>query len=198
MRLLARYFLQGLIVLLPTVTTIWVLTGLLKWVDDLFPGIKIPGLGFVCALLTVLLVGWLASKFLGAWIVRWTEWLVARIPLVSWVYRTVKDVIEAFAGDKKTFDKPVVVTLFPNGTLKVLGFITREDLTELGLPGEVAVLLQQSLNFAGNLVVLPREQVRPVPIDAGRFFTFLMSGGLTGNLSAEPEKPAPHPSFTPS
>jgi hypothetical protein len=50
------------------------------------------------------------------------------------------------------------------------------------------VLLQQSLNFAGNLVVLPKSQVRALDVDSGRFLTFLMSGGLTGHLSAPPEE----------
>ena len=189
MRSLARYFVQGLIVLLPIVTTIWVLTNLFQWVDDLFP-IRTPGLGFVCALLIATFVGWLASFFVGRWLVRLTDWVVGRIPLVGSVYGTLKDMFQAFGGDKKTFEHPVVVTLSPGGTAKILGFVTKDDLSEIGLPGEVAVLLQQSLNFAGNLVIVPKEQVRALPIDAGNFMTFVMSGGLTGELSATPKKAA--------
>jgi len=182
MRLMARYFVQGLIVLLPIVTTIWVLTNLFVWVDDLFP-VRTPGLGFACAIVSVTVVGWLASRFVGLWVVRATEWLLDRIPLVNALYRTVKDVMEAIGGQKKTFDRPVVVTLASQGGAKILGFVTRDDLSEIGLPGDVAVLLQQSLNFAGNLVIFPRAQVRALEVDAGKFLTFLMSGGLTGGLA---------------
>jgi uncharacterized membrane protein len=195
MKTFARWFVHGLIVLLPLTTTLGVVTYVFNKLDELFhvgaalgPEEGIPGLGFVFAVVTITTVGWLANLFLGRWLVRITDWLIGRIPLVSTIYRTIKDILLALGGEKKTFEHPVVVTLTPGSTLKVLGFVTRHDLAEIGLPGEVAVLLQQSLNFAGNLVVLPKAQVRALNVDPGRFLTFLMSGGLTGNLDKEPEK----------
>lgn len=182
MRQLARYFVQGLVVLLPIVTTIAVLTYVFRRVDDIFP-IATPGLGFVCAVVLITVVGWLASRFIGRWIVRGTEWLLDQIPLVNSLYHTIKDVLQAVAGEKKTFDRPVIVTLFPGGDAKLLGFITRDDLSEIGLPGDVVVLLQQSLNFAGNLVIFPKERVKPLAVDSGKFLTFVLSGGLTGSLA---------------
>src|SRR5215475_11745462 len=116
MKQLVRWFLQGLIVLLPLVTTIWVVTHVFNEIDALFrvpaPGRKgepVPGLGFVLALVTITATGWLASFFFGRWLVRLTDWLTARIPLISPIYRTLKDVLRAVAGDTKTFDRPVVV-----------------------------------------------------------------------------------------
>jgi len=185
MRQLARYFVQGLVVLLPIVTTLWILTSIFKYVDDMFP-MKTPGLGFVCAVVLTTVVGWIASRFIGRWLVHAAEWLLEHIPLVASLYRTIKDVLQAVAGDKKTFDRPVLVTLFPDGDAKLLGFITRDDLSEIGLPGDVAVLLQQSLNFAGNLVIFPKERVKPLHVDSGRFLTCVLSGGLTGGLDHAP------------
>lgn len=200
MRTLVRWFIQGLIVLLPIVTTIYVLTRAFDWIDSkmqaqmagqehgLGHALSTPGLGVLFAVLIATLVGWLSSLVLGKWIVRVTDWVVGRIPLVSTLYGIVKDILRAVGGQNKSFDRPVVITLFPGGTTKILGFITRDDLAAIGLPGEVAVLLQQSLNFAGNLVIVPKDQVRALPIDAGAFMTFVMSGGLTGELSATPKK----------
>jgi len=195
MKSLTRWFVQGLIVLLPLTATLGVVTYVFNWLDDLFhvgaaigPKGGIPGLGFVFAVVTITTVGWLASLFLGRWLVRITDWLIGRIPLVSSIYGTIKDILVAIGGDKKTFEHSVVVTLTLGSTYKLLGFVTRHDLAEIGLPGEVAVLLQQSLNFAGNLVVLPKAQVRALDVDPGRFLTFLMSGGLTGKLDKVPEK----------
>ncbi len=193
MKRLSGYFVRGLVVLLPIVTTIWVLTNVFKKIDDAFP-FPAPGLGFALAIGVVLLIGWLCSMILGRWIEQLTDWAMSEIPLVGSIYGTVKDVLKAVGGEKKTFDRPVVVTLFPGGTAKVLGFVTRDDLSEIGLPGEVAVLLQQSLNFAGNILIFPKAQIRALEVDAGKFMTFVMSGGLTGDLSARPataQLPAP-------
>jgi uncharacterized membrane protein len=208
MRQLARWFVQGLIVLLPLATTLGVVTYVFNKLDGLFHigrpdeptvGLGIPGLGFALAVVTITAVGWLASFFVGRWLVRLTDWLIGRIPLVSSIYGTIKEFLQAVGGERKTFERPVVVTLMPGGSAKVLGFVTRDDLAEIGLPGEVAVLLQQSLNFAGNLVIFPKEQVRALDVDSGRFFSFIMSGGLTGALNKTPlpddfpklEEPAP-------
>lgn len=191
MKQLARWFLQGLIVLLPLATTIWVVTHVFNEIDALFrvPGSgkePIPGLGFLFALITITLTGWLASFFFGRWLVRLTDWLIARIPLIRVIYRIAKDVLQAIAGDNKTFDRPVVVSLDPGGHVKMLGFVTREDLAAIGLPGEVAVLMQQSFGFSGNLLVFPKSQVRAVEVDSGRFLTFILSGGMTGSFEKTP------------
>jgi uncharacterized membrane protein len=179
MKSLARCFAQGLIVLLPIVTTIAVLTWAFRKLDDLFP-VQTPGLSFVAALATVLFVGWLTSLILGRWAVRVTDWVARKIPLVSWLYGTVKDVVQAFGGNRKLFDRPVVVSLFDGGAARMLGFVTCDDLGALGLPGEVAVLLQQSLGFAGNLVVVPKSRVQALQVPSGEFLKFVLSGGVAG------------------
>lgn len=193
MKQLARWFLQGLIVLLPLATTIWVVTHVFNEIDALIrvprpghEGETVPGLGFALALVAITATGWLASFFFGRWLVRLTDWLIARIPLIRVIYRVAKDVLQAIAGDNKTFDRPVLVSLDPGGHVKMLGFVTREDLAEIGLPGEVAVLMQQSFGFSGNLLIFPKSQVRAVDVDSGRFLTFILSGGMTGSFERSP------------
>jgi uncharacterized membrane protein len=193
MKQLARWFLQGLIVLLPLATTIWVVTHVFNEIDALFrvprpghEGEEVPGLGFVLALVTITATGWLASFFFGRWLVRLTDWLIARIPVINTIYRIAKDILQAVAGDNKTFDRPVVVSLDPAGAVKLLGFVTREDLAAIGLPGDVAVLMQQSFGFSANLLVFPKSQVRAIDVDSGRFLTFIISGGLTGTFEKTP------------
>jgi uncharacterized membrane protein len=189
MKSLARWFVRGLVVLVPLALTSYVLVSFFLWVDrlvmdqfDHFFKIKATGLGFALAVVFATAAGWFASHLLGRWFERVADWFLGRIPLVSSIYGTAKDILQALGGEKKTFERPVVVTLSPGSGAKVLGFVTRDDLSEIGLPGEVAVLLQQSLNFAGNIVIFPKAQVRPLPVDPGKFMTFVMSGGLTGNL----------------
>jgi uncharacterized membrane protein len=88
--------------------------------------------------------------------------------------------VEAFAGEKKKFDKPVLVTFGPNSYAKIVGFMTRENLDNLGLKDHVAVYLPQSYNFAGNVLIFPKEAVKPLDIESSEAMTFIVSGGVAG------------------
>ena len=92
--------------------------------------------------------------------------------------------IGAFVGDKKKFDKPVKVEIVPGSNVGVVGFITRDDMGAWGLPGQVAVYLPQSYNFAGNLIVIPRERVTPIDVPSGDVMAFVVSGGVTRQKAA--------------
>ena len=95
------------------------------------------------------------------------------------LYSSVKDMIDAFVGEQKSFNRPVVVSLSANGP-KILGFLTNEDLTPFGLADHVAVYFPQSYNFAGNLFVFPKEQVTRLETESSQVMTFLVSGGVSG------------------
>ena len=75
----------------------------------------------------------------------------------------------------------MLVTLAPGSAVQVIGFVTRESLDTLGLTGKVAVYLPQSYNFAGNLIIVPKEQVSPLQADSGTVMAFIVSGGITAN-----------------
>ena len=65
--------------------------------------------------------------------------LLNELPLAKLIYSSIKDLIGAFVGDKKSFDKPVLVTLFKDSPAKAVGFVTREDLSAFGLKDHMAV-----------------------------------------------------------
>jgi len=113
-------------------------------------------------------------------VVRLVERIFERIPLVKILYTSLRDMIAAFFGERKRFDRPVLVAPGPESPVRVIGFVTREDLDELGLPGWVSVYLPQSYNFAGQTVLLPREQVEPMAGDAAELLQFVVSGGISG------------------
>jgi uncharacterized membrane protein len=104
--------------------------------------------------------------------------IFTKLPLVKMIYTSVKDLIGAFVGDKKSFDKPVLVTLSPGSNIQAIGFVTRDSLGNMGFEDKVAVYLPQSYNFAGNLIVVPREQVTPIPAESGDIMAFIVSGGV--------------------
>lgn len=176
------YFLKGLLVFVPAALTIfafiWVFTKLDTGLRNLF-NISIPGLGIVVTIPLIFVIGFAASSFLGKKIFVFIERAFTKAPLVKMVYSSVKDLVSAFAGDKKKFDKPVMVELVPNGA-KALGFVTSESLGFLGLPGEVAVYFPQSYNFAGSLLIFPSSQVKPVNVESLEAMRFIVSGGISG------------------
>ena len=186
MKKLLNYFLKGLLVFAPIALTVfvfwWVFTSLDKLFRALFR-IPIPGLGLLVTLVLITVIGFVASNFLGRKFFELIENLFTKVPLVKLIYSAVKDMIEAFAGEKKSFDKPVLAALTPNGSVKVVGFITRDSLESLGLADHVAVYMPQSYNFAGNVLLLPKESVQTLDIESSKAMAFIVSGGLSGGSS---------------
>jgi uncharacterized membrane protein len=107
------------------------------------------------------------------------EAVFARLPFVRLLYSSTRDLLNAFVGERRRFDAPVLVTLSPDSNLRALGFVTSESLDRYGLGGHVAVYLPQSYNFAGNLVVVPRAQVERIQSRGADVMAFIVSGGVT-------------------
>ncbi len=184
MKRLVDNFLKGCLVLVPTVTTVYVVWFVLHKMDSLFP-LPIPGLGLLLAVVAITAIGWIASNVVGRRVVEWIERLLKNLPVVRLLFTSIKDLMGAFVGDKRTFDKPVLVRLDPNGTTRMLGFVTCERFDDARLAGHVAVYLPQSYNFAGNVVVVPRGQVETIDADGAEFMTFIVSGGVSGMSAAK-------------
>jgi len=181
MRRIAKYFFQGLLFLIPVGVTIWLFREAFIKIDGLLGdplGKGIPGLGFLIVLAGTTFIGFLASNFLTKRVLGLMDKLFTRLPLVKLVYSSVRDLIGAFVGDKKGFDRPVLVDLFPGSDARVAGFMTGTDLEALGMPEKVAVYMPQSYNFAGNLLFVPKERVTPLKLDSSTAMAFIISGGV--------------------
>lgn len=185
MKRIIGYFFQGLLFFVPAALTIYILHYALKTIDDLIvrliPGLDLPffGAGLIITVALITLLGVLTSNILIARLVSLMDRLFNKVPLVKLLYSALKDLIGALVGDKKSFNKPVAVELTPGGP-KVFGFVTNESLAAMGLADHVAVYVPQSYNFAGNLLVFPRERVSPLKADSSQVMAFLVSGGISG------------------
>lgn len=179
MRSLIRFFMRGMLVVVPTALTLYVIYFAFTAVDKLLP-LGIPGLGLVVTLALITFVGFLSSNVIGNTLVEEFERLIAKLPLTKLVYSSIKDLMGAFVGDRKRFDRPVSVTLAEEGAVRALGFVTREQLSFLGMEHYVAVYFPQSYNFAGNLVLVPTERVQPLETNSAELLTFIVSGGVSG------------------
>jgi uncharacterized membrane protein len=184
---LLRYFFRGLVVLAPLVLTVWLTFEIFRrvdrWLGGLF-GFTIPGAGVLLTIALITLFGFLASNLLARTLLGAVEAVLARLPFVRLLYGSTRDLLNAFVGERRRFDTPVLVTLSPDSNLKTLGFVTQESLERYGLAEYVAVYLPQSYNFAGNLVVVPASQVERIPGGGADVMAFIVSGGVTGPASS--------------
>jgi len=178
-KLLIRYFVRGCLVVAPLGLTIYIVWTVLGAIDRLVP-IPIPGVGLVATLVLITLIGLLTSNVVGRTLLDLTEGLLRKLPLVKLVYTSIKDLVSAFVGDKKRFDVPVAVTLFPAVGGKQLGFVTRDGLGRLGMPDHVAVYFPQSYNFAGYTLLIARNSIEILDLSASEVMTFIVSGGVSG------------------
>ncbi len=194
---LFQYFLQGLIILAPIAITVFAVTSLFSWIDSILPNLihklfpnllgvdengelkHIPGLGFIVVIILVLLVGYISSSFVVSKLVDLFDSVLEKTPGIKFIYSTVKDFLEAFAGNKRKFDKSVLVSIDAVDIWRI-GFITREELEEFGLQEYVAVYVPQSYGFAGNLFFVKKERVRILTdVSSAEAMKFAISGGVT-------------------
>ena len=178
-RLLARYFVRGALIIVPFALTVYALYFVFVTIDSLLP-FDIPGLGLLVTVIALTLVGFLSSNVIGSTFVGLGEQLVKKVPLVALIYSSIKDLIDAFVGEKRRFDQPVSVALNSDGSMRALGFVTRRNLSALGLHDHVAVYFPQSYNFAGNLVLVPASSVANIDVPSSELMTFVVSGGVSG------------------
>jgi uncharacterized membrane protein len=82
-------------------------------------------------------------------------------------------------GNKKRFNKPVLVLTNPQANIEELGFLTNEDLKDLHIKEKVAVYLPYSYSLSGRLIFVPREQIKKIDADAAEAMKFVVSGGVT-------------------
>jgi uncharacterized membrane protein len=184
MKTLLGYFWRGCLVLVPVVVTVYVAYFVVATFDRLVP-VGIPGLGLVLVLVLVTLVGFMTSNVIGRAVVDAAERWLSSLPFLKLVYGSIRDLVQAFVGKKKRFDKPVALTLMPGSPIQVLGFVTRDTLGELGILDRVAVYVPQSYAITGCLLIAPRELVEPLDASSTDLMTFIVSGGVSG-LGVDP------------
>jgi len=183
MKKLLNYFFQGLLVVVPIAVTILVIYKIITWIDNLLPfqiPVKLPGIGEVTIVVAVTAFGYLAKFFVANPFFVLLERMLERTPLLKIIYTSVKDLIEAFVGEKKRFNQPVLVTVNKVSGVQRIGFITQKDLSVLGISSnKMAVYLPFSYGFNGQLVIVPAENVEKIDASGTEMMKFVISGGVT-------------------
>ena len=145
---LRKWFIAGLLVIVPLVITLGVLNWIIgtldqtlailpeAWQPDKLLGMHIPGFGVILTLLILLVVGGIASNFIGRKLVGWGDSLVRRIPVVRSIYSSVKQVSDTVFSDSGNAFRKAVLVQWPREGVWTVAFVT-------GTPnGEVAALLR--------------------------------------------------------
>ncbi len=186
-RALLNYFFKGLIVVVPIGAAAFLIFWAVSSVDsalnlsDVSQGrpMHIPGLGILNVLVIIMIAGILVTNVVTDPIKRWFKRWVNRLPFFNFLYSSIKDLTEAFVGDEKKFSEAVIVEVNEFG-LKKIGFLVQKDLTKLNLPGEVAVYFPYSYSFAGQVVIISADKVKPIDKNAADMMKFVISGGVSG------------------
>ena len=184
MKRVLGYFAQGLVLLTPLAVTVWVCWVVFTRVDG-WLGLPVPGAGFVATLAIITAVGFLGSSILTRSAVGVMEGVMTRLPLVRLLYGSTKDLLNAFVGEKRRFDRPVLVTLTPDAKVRAIGFVTQESLAHVGLPGQVAVYCPFSYSVAGQVYVVDAMQIQPLDVASSDAMAFVVSGGVAGIVPAD-------------
>ena len=176
---IVRYFFNGTLFIVPLVATVYFFIQAFQWLDSRLD-LPYPGVGFAIILSAITLFGYLTTNFAFRTMTNWFDQVMNRIPLVKLLYSSVKDLLAAFVGDKRKFNKPVLVTINKENTVHRIGFITQPDLSEIGLADMVVVYFPQSYAFAGDHFVVSKENIKPLQVSGAAAMKFVLSGGISG------------------
>ncbi len=181
-------FLAGLLVTVPVIATILALKFLLNSIDGLVGslperlfGYDVPGIGVLVTTLVVLIMGLLASNYLGKKIIDVGDKFFAKIPFVNIIYSAAKEFMQAVTLPSRISFKEVVLVEYPYKGRFAYGFVTSrlehrtpegsERLTNVFIPTSPVVT-------TGFLIAFPEQEVTPVNISVEKAIKLVMSGGI--------------------
>ena len=179
-------FLTGFFVTVPAIATAWLLYVFWDTIDDFFSpayqhifGRRIPGLGFLTAILLILFIGAIATNVVGRRIIGRIERLLTRVPIFRSIYPSVKQLLESFSPEKRNSFKSVVLAEHPRKGEFVFGFVTSEVLVESaeGKRQMVTVFVPTNNLYLGDVIVLPQEETLATGLTIEEGIRIILSAG---------------------
>lgn len=200
-----KYFVQGLLLIAPFAVTGFVLLEIFNILDNLIPKEiviwssdngsihigDIPGLGILLLILVILAIGFLGNTVLAEIIMSRFQSVIGRAPLIKSLYDSIKDLTSALFGNKKKFNKPVMVLENPNDNIYRIGFVTQESIQDIAdKEGYCAVYLPHAYAISGMVIFVKNEAIQPLKISSGQAMKFIVSGGVLNleEIKKEEEK----------
>jgi len=197
---LRRYFLTGLLVITPIWGTYLILKTLLRTLDGIVGdalqrhlAFYLPGFGIVVLVALILLVGLVATNFLGRELVRLWEELLHRVPIVRNIYSVMKSIVDAISLQQKAQFNRVVLVEFPQKGSYSIAFVTGEldEIRRVTAERVLNVYVPTALNpTSGYLIFVPEEKVMPLSMSVEDGMKVIISGGFYAPGSAAKPSPA--------
>ncbi len=179
-----KYFFNGVLFLTPIMLTILILSKVLVAWDQTAGKIfriPIPGIPLVTSILAIIFVGYMGSWWFSGKILVLVDRLFAKVPVVQFIYGIIKDTVSSLFGEKRAFSKVAVITI-PGTRMKLLGFVTSEELEGIGFKDHVSVYVMQSMQWAGNTILVPREDVEILEnVQMEDVMKFIVSAGAVSS-----------------
>jgi uncharacterized membrane protein len=189
-----RYLAAGLLVWVPLLVTFLALRFLINLMDRsllLVPaplrpenllGFHIPGLGVILTFVLLFATGALAANFFGKRLIEGWERILARIPLVSWVYSGVKQVAETLLSPQAEAFRKVLLLEYPRAGIWSIGFQTAATLDEVQARTEkevICVFVPTTPNpTSGFIMLVPREDVTELDMSVDEALRMVISLGV--------------------
>ncbi|MCS7153538.1 MAG: DUF502 domain-containing protein [Bacteroidia bacterium] len=184
LRVLIGYFLRGVFLFLPALATVYVLWLILDWLDNILP-IGLPGLGILLLLVSITVLGYIGTHWLGPTLIASMEARIQKIPFIGFLYGTVRELVNTSRRSYR-FEQPVLFRLNPHTQIYRIGFLTHES----PLPGYDFVAVFAPFSFAtltGETLFLPRELVIPLPMRGVDALRLVLSGAFVTGQSESNE-----------
>ena len=187
---LLGYFAKGLLLVLPLGAAFFLIFWAFSTADDALnlsekflinpsTGLPmyIPGLGILSVIVVVMFAGIIVTYLITEPIYNWFNRGLDKLPLFKFIYSSIKDLTEAFVGDDKKLNEPVLVE--DADGFKRIGFLTQKDMSAFGLKGDVAIYFPLSYSIAGQVIIVSADKVKPLNISSSQAMKFIVSGGVT-------------------
>ena len=189
-----KYFITGLLVLVPLFITLWVLSSLIGMMDQslfLLPeswrpkaqlGLEIPGIGALLTLLIIFVTGLIATNFFGMQLILLWEALLARVPVVKSIYASVKQVSDTLFSDSGNAFRQAVLVEFPRKDAWTIAFVTGTPGGDVAnhLHGDyVSVYVPTTPNPTGGyFLMLSRSEVIALEMSVDEALKYIISMGV--------------------
>lgn len=200
--MLKRFFIAGLLIWVPLGITYWVISTIVKTLDNIIPphmtpqalfGFEIPGFGLLAVVLVVFVTGAFAANLLGRRLVDMWEGLLTRIPLVRSIYSSVKQVSDTILAPNGQAFRQAVLVQYPRQGIWTVAFVTGKPSHEIedNLPTDcVSIYVPTTPNpTSGFFLMLPRSEVIPLSIGVDAALKYVVSMG-TVPPAAQPKSNA--------
>lgn len=189
-----KYFITGLLILVPFATTLWVLHAIIstmdqsllllppQWRPEQLVGFKVLGIGTILTLLIVFLTGLLAQNFIGNFVIEAWESVLKRIPIVNSIYSSVKQVSDTlFSSSGAAFSKAILVR-FPHTEAWTIGFLTgepSEDVARHFTEAHISVYIPTTPNpTSGYFLMVPRAATIELDMSVDEALKYVVSMGV--------------------